>query len=355
MRKIESCISLLEARERRERTDFFGNDSKKNQHLLFSPGESGIKKVDDSSLEVLKEEFDLLGRKELEDKKDFKLPTPIEELLEKEEQILLAKSGKNKSKKMKSIEKRIEKIKSDQNISEALEFIEKTLLDTNDILNKDKINIGRYKLKFDKNENIHHRHNKVFELRKKINRSMSKIQERLDISLQELENLKKSDDHKIKNIYFNNTPVWKVTNAKRSRSQVAIAKEKSKDSENLYREYKLQSGKKCLVGSSARGNDAIRKENKNKDHLWFHLDARESAHLIVEACSISELENEELQVIASILKSNSQLSSNEIDMMYSPLKDLKAVKGKAGLVRVSRPKYLRMNYLENWKDFLAIS
>ena len=122
--------------------------------------------------------------------------------------------------------------------------------------------------------------------------------------------------------------------------------------EKLFKEYKLASGKKCLVGISAKGNDAIRKCS-HKDHLWFHLEGRESAHLIIDTESMSTISENELRVLASIIKENSQLLTDEIDLMYSPLKDLRPVKGKAGMVRVSRPKYLRINFLENWKEFLA--
>ena len=337
------------------RTFYFsklGPSKKKDRFELFSPASCGMTSKESFSQEHLRQEFDLLGRKNLEQRKGELEIIPIGELLELESQTIEKEMGGPLSKKINSLKKRIKKIKKDLEIEEQLRVIDEYLADDKFIESARELKISRYKLDFKTDKNIFSKKDKLFELRKKIKRAIGIITTRLKMSQQELSELS-SGELKIQvSDNFNNNPIWNNKNSLSAKpSKLSSDSHKKIHSEITVNE----SFRKILLGLNAQGNDHIRKVNKNKRNLWFHLDQRESAHAIVDAESLSELTSQDLEIIGSLLKVNSKLISDEIDMTYSFVKDLKPVKGSSGSVRVLKPRYIRVNYLGNWKDFISTS
>lgn len=111
-------------------------------------------------------------------------------------------------------------------------------------------------------------------------------------------------------------------------------------------------GIKAGIGKSAQGNDALRKEFNKKNALWFHLESGSSAHVIVGTANFADLNTEQLGVIASMIRDQQKSDFREISLIYTLLKNVKAVTGTPGKVIYSNIKYIKVNYLANWETLI---
>jgi hypothetical protein len=66
--------------------------------------------------------------------------------------------------------------------------------------------------------------------------------------------------------------------------------------------------------------------------------------LIVNVDSFSMLSAKNLRIIGALVAKYSGINAFEINLMYSPVKDLKGVKGSPGKVILKKPKYLTISF-----------
>jgi len=110
---------------------------------------------------------------------------------------------------------------------------------------------------------------------------------------------------------------------------------------------------KCYIGRRAQENDYIRKEFGKKEDLWLHLDGMKSAHMIVKLDS-QALEIQDFQILGSALVELTGSVIEEIPIVYTNVKNLKAVKGAPGKVTYKKEKHLKVYFDESWRQKLSI-
>ncbi len=106
---------------------------------------------------------------------------------------------------------------------------------------------------------------------------------------------------------------------------------------------------KIAVGISSSGNDYLRREWAHKEDWWFHMEGERSAHVVVKIKNISEISDELYELIGSMVRDYSQVSFEEIPLIFAQVKNLKGIKGSKGSVTISRPRYRRVPYRKDWK------
>ena len=112
--------------------------------------------------------------------------------------------------------------------------------------------------------------------------------------------------------------------------------------------FKIKGGLTFALGTNAAANDYLRSRWGHRDDLWFHLEGYRGPHLIAKKSTIGDIPPRVLQVIASALRDYGGLEITEIPVLFTPVKNLKGVKGASGKVRYSKEKYLKMIYDRDW-------
>lgn len=102
------------------------------------------------------------------------------------------------------------------------------------------------------------------------------------------------------------------------------------------------------VGRSATESDKIRKDIAKKNDLWLHLDGHKSGHMFVKGDR--EPRMDELSVLGSALVDYSGLKIADIPLLFTQVKNLKGVKGVAGMVNYKKEKHLLVIYDAQWRQ-----
>ena len=95
------------------------------------------------------------------------------------------------------------------------------------------------------------------------------------------------------------------------------------------------------VGLSAKGNDQLRKVWAKKDDWWFHLEAVSSPHIIAKIPG-GVVSLEILGKVAAGMKKYSKDAGEEINLIYTQVKNLKGITGKPGSVNYKKEKRVRL-------------
>ena len=103
------------------------------------------------------------------------------------------------------------------------------------------------------------------------------------------------------------------------------------------------------LGKSAAANDWLRHQ-RSKEDWWVHLENYPSAHAFFSAQVTPD--TPWLTLIASLLRDTAHLTITEIPIIYTKVKNLKAIKGQAGGVTFKKEKHLRLPY-QNWSAQLT--
>ena len=273
--------------------------------------------LDDMSFE----DFNEVGRKEMSDKELVSKSLSGIKLIDQE-----MKAAKSKGVTPKSIKFLKRKIK---NIAQDLENAQNYLKIEEDIDNIDFESLSRKTKIFDvkinfKTDEHFNRRNEAFNKVKKLKKAEQILKLRLSDTQEKLDKINQKfskSENKLKVV----EPVWKIQ--KKKEAQVSI---------NEYIVKELD-GLKLGVGKNSKGNDQLRSEFASKDDWWFHLSDRPSSHIVAKGIDtispkILDLVGEEFCKIES---------AQEVDIVYTQIKYLKAVKGKSGLVRYKKEKYFR--------------
>ena len=102
------------------------------------------------------------------------------------------------------------------------------------------------------------------------------------------------------------------------------------------------------LGKSAAANDWLRHQ-RSKEDWWVHLENYPSAHAFFPAAIIPD--TPWLTLIASLLRDTAHLTITEIPIIYTKVKNLRAIKGQAGGVIFKKEKHLRLPY-QDWQQAL---
>lgn len=247
------------------------------------------------------------------------------EVLLKEESLVALKSVKKK--KDKRFLKRKEKnILNDLDLmtrdSSVLTFIEQT--QDFESLQKE-IFINDIKIKFQSSDHFKRRDELYTKIKK-----MKKAQKILRLRLEDT--VKKLNEDESNEVDFSILDPIKVP----------IKVEQIEKLESKKQGYNIikQKGYEYAYGLSAQGNDQLRKEWASKTDFWFHLHEEQSSHIILK--SDNALDSNIFEEIAKKMLELSSKSTNEVNLVYTQVKNLKGVKGKPGSVTFKKEKYIRV-------------
>ena len=104
------------------------------------------------------------------------------------------------------------------------------------------------------------------------------------------------------------------------------------------------------IGRSAQENDQIRRDWAKKNDWWFHIEHVPSAHLYIKKKQDFTWDPQKLTLLGSCLRDHSKYTATEVPLLYTEVKNLKGVKGKAGAVIFKNEKRLNIIYDQNWKQ-----
>jgi predicted ribosome quality control (RQC) complex YloA/Tae2 family protein len=163
--------------------------------------------------------------------------------------------------------------------------------------------------------------NKVFEKAKKLKKVIPFLEERLKNFEKKLEAGGMDLNIEIRPA----APYWRT--------------QKKKVLSNSTENYKIinYEGIQFGVGTNASSNDQLRKIWARPTDTWFHLDQNKSAHIIVK-----DYKPDYLSIVAYLMKKYSKVESNEVDLIYTEVKNLKGLKGVAGSVNYKKEKHIRV-------------
>lgn len=285
--------------------------------------------------------FDEVGRKTLADKESSaKKLISIEKLLEAEESLASASPMATKSKKF--VKRKIERIEGD--LAQVKKWSElQEVAQTHDNFESfdKKCKILGIKMNFKEKEH-YKRRNELFDKVKKLKKAEGILEERLKKTSSTTP--LKLDDRE--NSLVPIRPYWNQN----KKSDHTTSSEVSKGNFKLFKFKGFDLG----IGTSANGNDEMRKSWAHKDDLWFHLEDVKSPHIIVKLGS-SLLEESILKIIGSVMIEYSEFEFSEANLIYTQVKNLKGVTGAPGKVIFKKEKHIKVICDDNWRNLLSES
>lgn len=258
---------------------------------------------------------------------DFSIEEYLDTLTREEE---VGEAVRNKKRKT------LEKMKEELKRFDVLDYLERKTGE--DLENVKSIGDGRFKVRFTGIEGHFKKRELLFNKIKAWRKSQNMLRSRVDdLTL----DLGKSGQKK--KVLYKGKIVEPVWNFKVQKKEL---QKKEKYIEFIYREVK------CYLGRTALENDFIRKELAKKDDWWIHLEGYKSGHLFVKN-EINELLPRDLEILASALVELNGLSLREIPIIFTQVKNLKGVKGIAGMVNYKKEKHLTVYFDQKWRQKLS--
>ena len=281
--------------------------------------------------------FDEVGRTQLkEHSSDENKVIEVKSLLQQEFKKANLKSVEGKSKKF--FKRKIKNIKTDlsqvRKWPQILDYINENV----DLSVKERIiSIDGVKIKFKLKEHFHRR-DELFTKIKKFKKAITILELRLSDTENKLvkfgsQDIKKSTLPVV-------SPVWKLG---KNENTVTV------EIKSEYRVIQFENFK-LGIGTTAKGNDQLRKEWASKNDMWFHLDGDKSAHIILKEDS-GVLDQDKLSIIAAVMIEYSKLNYSSANLIYTQVKNLKGVKGVPGKVNYKKEKRIQVDCATNWASF----
>lgn len=275
------------------------------------------------------EQFDEVGRKNIDDKEAVSKKTPISKLLklELEKAYKTATSGKS----LKFLKRKKKNILNDLNKVEQISILD-------DLVKMDDLSTFPKKNKF-QDIKLNFKFNDHYKRRDEVYTKIKKLKKAKEILTLRLEDTEKSlslvDEAKALDNHLKIIePVWRMQKKETIKTKVGEG----------YKVFDI--GIIALgVGITSSGNDALRKEWASKQDIWFHLDGDKSPHVILKLRE-SLLDSQIFEIVAACMKNFGKIESNEVTLVYTQVKNLKGVKGAAGKVNFKKEKRIK-TYVEN--------
>jgi predicted ribosome quality control (RQC) complex YloA/Tae2 family protein len=276
--------------------------------------------------------FNEVGRKPLKNREKRNDQIEIDDYL-----IGLKSEKQNVAgKKKKALKRKVENIKSDLVKFEKWKRLfdevnaDKHPLDTN------KFSQAGVRVKFGSEQSYYHRKSILLDKLKKHRLYSEMAQDRLKQAEMKLDRNKETNKQ-VNEVIFNPMTHKNVL----SNQKATESKDKTPDGVVMYQ---FPMGK-LAIGLSAQGNDYIRGKWANKKNYWFHLDGDTSPHAIWKGSDDGRPSMDIVILVSSAILDHSSIDRDEINIIYTEVKNLKAVKGSAGKVIYKKEKHLRV-----WRD-----
>jgi predicted ribosome quality control (RQC) complex YloA/Tae2 family protein len=307
---------------------YFANSFEKGEKMVSYTSWSGF--ID---IPLSFETFDVIGRKDLTQGKMSQEFSPVE-IIKSEKLILSDKTQrktqvKKKKRLLSNILKDISKLNTYKELQEFLlgekshEELEEKSIHKTSMLN----------IKLPKDISGYKKRDFLFNKVKSYKKAIELQQERLSKAEKSEVTIEQNNIVTIK-------PIWNVKKAK------------SPQVNTEFETYDLVDSL-ISIGRDSKENDAIRKLWANKDDYWFHLDDQTSPHIILKLKNKQDLISEYFDVISALFIAKLNLKTDEVDVIYTQVKNLKGVKGKSGSVRYSKEKHIRIHNIKPWESYLS--
>jgi predicted ribosome quality control (RQC) complex YloA/Tae2 family protein len=299
------------------------DDKTANMKLFKSWGKEVVAEQCDYSI------FDEVGRKVV--LKDYvaKEVKPVISLLDIESKRV--QKREESSKKLKFLKRKEANIQKDllkiESSSQLLDLAEDPNVDLATLDRK--IKVAGIKVKFE-GEKHFQRRNELYQKVKRLNKSKKLLEDRLEDVQLELSN--KKPKQVINNDLKCLAPIWG-----KGKEKEEIVKTVNQDDYKIITIEDIDYG----IGKTALGNDQMRKLWAKKDDLWFHLESGTSPHVIIKLKG-NALTDEVFKNIAKLMVEAMNVNITELDLIFTPVKNLKGVKGTKGKVIFKKEKHIRV-------------
>lgn len=252
---------------------------------------------------------------------------------------------KSPRKERRFLKRKKEKISEDLLAIDNFLSIEEMLIkDCLDLGTGNEIIIGGEKIRVSKEWGHHKRRELLFDRIKRLKYSRKIVETRL---LETLKMLECSKEEKVTlDLPKTILPVWE--------SGIKKVIHSFDDKSKSYEEYAWNKIH-LAVGKSAKANDQLRRDFSKKGAWWFHAEGVAGAHVVLSGITNPVSDQKLIDLVGSMIRDYSGITSLEISMMYAALDDVKSMKGSAGSVILKKPKFIRAIYDPKWREILAIS
>ncbi len=267
---------------------------------------------------------------------DIDLPQELEKWAQKQQSLQTKKIQHKKKRKSENIKADLEKLKN-------FEALYELARDHAQLMRGHELTHQGVRFKFKSNMTAHQRADMIFEKAKRFKKALDLQQKRL----QEVQRSQPKDQVSVQRQEFNVPSLqWKFG---ASAASAKLTQEASAPGQVLTID--LPGGGKIAVGTSAQTNDYLRKSWAKKDDLWAHIENVTGAHLFYRGPSDPDLAL--WSIMASILRDHSNTKAEQVTLVWTKARYLKAVKGAAGMVRFTHEKRITLNYEPQWRNLLS--
>ncbi len=300
-------------------TYFFHLENKNGEtHIFYSWKSKEVNPKITFSIEDYFDLFNEVGRRELLNLEITSAIFSGEEIYESEKKLLSSFPENNSQKnKITKIKIDLERIKKWRQLAQSISSLE--------IIPDNKCVIEGISFNFNRQLNFHQKIDLIYQKIKRLKKAEI-IQE---------ERLKKEEAHQ--------TPT-KVSHHIALRGPLFSSHKKNtspiKNQSQNYTVIQTDSCS-CAIGLNAQGNDELRNNWAHKDDWWFHLEDETSPHIILKL-KTKTLDIKTIKEIANIMRAHLKKSDEPLSLIYTQVKNLKGVKGKAGAVTVKKEKHIKI-------------
>lgn len=306
------------------RLSYFSHES--HDQLLFSSW--GKLKESTFGFDV----FDSVGRRSIETLQDVR-DLNVNSMYELEEKEALNDKSVTKTLRKKKI--KAEKIKHDlEKIGkwrEVQRWLEGDVIA--ELEQKKKIEFGDLIIKFPAGSTAFQKRDQIFKKIKSLKEIEAKQRKRLEDEVT-------TDDRNKQNELPSNTlkiigPVWKS-------EKIEVVKEIVELGYKVIR----KDGYSIALGQNAQGNDRLRKEWARAEDIWVHLSNAKSAHAVIKLNQGVVFDHAMLRQAAKYISFQSGDRESIVEVIFTPIKNLKGVSGSAGMVIFKKEKRLTIDIRE---------
>ena len=240
--------------------------------------------------------------------------------------------------KIQNIERDFAKVKKWRILKEVIEQPEYKLS------KEYKFSLEGIPFKIDVNFNEFKRRDIIYKKIKAFRKAEVILEDRLSKTKEELKKWISGDVFVVKGLGKTVEPVWR-SSKEDVNSQVISVNRKV---------YRISTGVEIAIGLDSSSNDWLRKNWGKKDDFWFHIDGEKGSHLFLRNTAGVAMDSKLLELIGSVLAFYSQYEGQQVPMVYTQVKNLKAVKGASGKVTFKKEKRIDVYIDKKWKERISI-
>jgi predicted ribosome quality control (RQC) complex YloA/Tae2 family protein len=283
--------------------------------------------------------FDEVGRKKLRSYEKSNRCSSVDDYVE-----FLAKGLQlESSKRIKQLKRKIENIKSDIIKFEKWKRIYRDVIADQYSLEGDSFRQDGVRVKFQQQQSYYQRKSALLDKLKRATLYQSSAEQRLRSAQERLEQFQGKRRTSSLKVVFN--PMTHVL----AKKEVKNGHQHKSDIPAGVKIFRCKGGS-LAVGTSASSNDYIRSKWATKNDYWFHLDGDHSAHAIWKSPDGGRPTFDTISMVASAVLECSGLKSSEVNIIYTQVKNIKAVKHSPGKVIYKKEKHLRIDFCPQWRE-----